>query len=91
MSIFGWSLPPGCTTRHIEDAYGAESVCDLCGVGVDACDCPECPTCGEVGVVECLDDHGTRLTPEQIRAGWAFIGKQAQMDAMWEAYANADD
>jgi hypothetical protein len=42
-------------------------------------------------VVECLDDHGTRLTPEQIRAGWAFIGKQAQMDAMWEAYANADD
>jgi len=24
MSIFGWDLPPGCTTRHIEDAMGVD-------------------------------------------------------------------
>jgi len=34
-SIFGWDLPPGCTTQDIENAYGCEAPpleqCDYCG------------------------------------------------------------
>lgn len=25
MSKFGWSLPPGCTQRHIDEAYGSSA------------------------------------------------------------------
>ena len=28
-STFGWDLPPGCTNRHIEEAFGCDMVSDL--------------------------------------------------------------
>ena len=71
-SIFGWDLPPGCTTRHIDEAYGVEQPCDVCGKNVDDCICPECECCGEVGQLKCYTDgHGTKrlkLSREQIIA-----------------------
>lgn len=48
-SIFGWSLPPGCSNSDIDRAFGAEGPCARCGEAVDDCECPECPTCGSVG------------------------------------------
>ena len=86
MSIFGWDLPPGCSGRDIDNAFGAEPVCDLCGVGVDACDCPDCLKCGEVGRAECLTDHDMTLTPEQIAIGWAQVVKQAALECTYQPY-----
>ena len=40
-SMFGWSLPPGCTHRQIEEAAGTFAVCDHCGLGFDDCLCDD--------------------------------------------------
>lgn len=37
MTNFGWSLPPGCTDRHIEEAYGIEINCPYCLVEDEGC------------------------------------------------------
>lgn len=66
-SVFGWSLPPGCTHAMIE-AQCEEGPCAVCGKSVDACVCAECATCGEVGNPRCYatrGGHGMRLTREQ--------------------------
>ncbi len=56
ISKFGWSLPPGVSTRDIENAYGEEGPCDMCGGTVDdTCICPECSICGSVGDPACYD------------------------------------
>jgi hypothetical protein len=52
-SIFGRDLPPGCTLKHIEDAYGGEGPCECCGNDPADCICPECPICGEQGHPDC--------------------------------------
>ena len=88
MSIFGWDLPAGVTSRDID---GGDAPCDLCGVHVDACECPECPTCGTVGDVDCLKKHGMTLTPEQIAIGWESVGRAAIEEARWEEYAEEVD
>lgn len=49
MSIFGWSLPPGCGTLPGEEDY----YCAVCGQIDNNCVCDECPECGEVGNPDC--------------------------------------
>lgn len=66
MGIFGWDLPPGCTMRDIENAFGAEEPCATCGEFVDACICPACPVCGEVGDLGCYAVHGLQFTEAQL-------------------------
>lgn len=62
MTIFGWSLPPGCHTLPGEEPEGP---CDVCGQDVDYCICPECSECGSVGDITCYIDHGLRRSEEQ--------------------------
>jgi len=54
-SMFGWSLPPGVTSRMIDEAYGREEPCQICGLWPDDCICPECPVCGSFGDPACYD------------------------------------
>src|SRR5262249_46932882 len=52
--VFGWDLPPGVTSRMIDEAFGGgDPPCEVCGMAVDDCLCPECPQCGSVGDVRC--------------------------------------
>lgn len=62
MSIFGWSLPPGCNSLPGEEEYP----CEVCGLFPDYCICPECPECGTQGDPECYESHGLVRTDEQI-------------------------
>ena len=89
MSIFGWDLPAGVSSRDIDRLGGGNAPCDLCGVHVDACECPECPTCGTVGDVDCLKQHAMTLTAEQIKIGWESVGRAALEEARWNEYADA--
>ncbi len=67
MGKFGWSLPPGVTNRMIDEAYGTDEPCEICGQNPDGdCLCPECPECGGVGDPGCYDKHGLVRTQEQI-------------------------
>jgi hypothetical protein len=52
-SIFGWDLPPGCTQRHIDEAFGGPEICECCGNHAEACICPECFVCGDIGNPDC--------------------------------------
>jgi hypothetical protein len=62
----GWNLPPGCSTRHIEDAFGSEAPCDVCGLWCEECICPECPVCQTYGDPKCYEEHGMRRSKAQI-------------------------
>lgn len=53
MSLFGWSLPPGCDYLPGETEYP----CDFCGEFPDTCLCPECSVCGDVGNFACIEKH----------------------------------
>lgn len=55
MSLFGWSLPPGCSSSDIDRAAGVDGACDICHGPVDDCSCEECPACGDVGDIECYE------------------------------------
>jgi hypothetical protein len=57
-SPFGWDLPPGCTLKHIEDAFGDEGPCLCCGHDPADCICPECPVCHEQGNPKCYENTG---------------------------------
>lgn len=81
MGIFGWSLPPGCTNRMIEEAFGTEGPCDICGKLPDNCICPECPTCGEIGAPICYAEHGLIKSPEQVAS---FKEYEAEMERQAE-------
>jgi hypothetical protein len=59
-SPFGWSLPPGVTTRMIDDAVGGDEQCEVCGLDAADCQCPECPVCSEVGNPRCYAEHGLK-------------------------------
>lgn len=68
-SIFGWDLPPGCTLRHIEEAFGDEGPCECCGHDTAECICPECPTCGSTGDLNCYKEdggHGLNFNRQQL-------------------------
>jgi hypothetical protein len=82
MTNFGWSLPPGVSQRMIDDAYGQEAPCAVCGQGIDDCICPECPHCQTIGDLECYDGAvhcswcgikpaGWRATAETCSSCWA--------------------
>jgi hypothetical protein len=72
-SVFGWSLPPGCSMQMI-DRLSEERPCAVCGQ-MD-CLCPECPECGGTGDPVCYERHGLVRNAAQI-AG-AEAAKQAQ-------------
>jgi len=63
MSIFGWSLPPGCGSLPGEEP---DPPCECCGKGIDDCICPTCPTCGLIGDPNCYREHGLVMSQEQI-------------------------
>jgi hypothetical protein len=66
MSIFGWSLPPGCSLGDIDRAMGVEGPldCPICADGVEL-DGPECEkhgvTCPKHGCVVCNDLEKQRM------------------------------
>ena len=83
MSVFGWSLPPGCGTLPGEEDDGP---CLVCGKPIDECICAECPECEEQGNPECYKSHGMVMTDEQkesMAATEASWMKQAQAEAEW--------
>jgi hypothetical protein len=51
--VTGFNLPPGVTTRMIDEAAGADQPCEVCGHFVDDCICPECEQCGQIGDPAC--------------------------------------
>ena len=55
---FGWDLPPGVTSKMIDEAAGGSEICAVCEKHYDDCRCPECPVCGEVGDPLCYEKHG---------------------------------
>lgn len=64
-NIFGWSLPPGVSTRDIDPP---EAPCSVCGEFEDSCICPECPICHSFGDPLCYrkpDGHGLTASEEQ--------------------------
>lgn len=99
MGKFGWSLPPGVTSRMIDEAYGVEGPCECCGKMVDDCICPECPKCGEYGNPDCYTSlgnfkapkgHGMEYNDEQL-AGQAeleeyYREERKREDAMYQEY-----
>jgi hypothetical protein len=70
----GFNLPPGCSTRDIDEAAGVERPCAVCAKSVDNCVCQECSMCKEVGNPHCYKPasaadrkaHGLRLSREQV-------------------------
>lgn len=81
MSIFGWSLPPGCSSTP----FDAECICQVCGMDVDSCPCPACLKCQACGDPKCYlpGKHGMIRTPEQVEAliaRLAFDRQQAEAD-----------
>lgn len=82
MGIFGWSLPPGCSSNDIDRAFGDEGPCLCCGLAVDMCICPECPQCGTQGDPGCYVHHGLTPTPEQVAGVQAMNDAQAEQDRL---------
>jgi hypothetical protein len=78
--IFGWSLPPRCSTLPGEEP---DLPCVVCGKEIDDCICPECQECGGIGDPQCYIDHGLVKTQEQIDS-------LAAAEAQWEANAAAE-
>jgi hypothetical protein len=60
----GFNLPPGVTSRMIDEASGMNAICECCGHYTDDCICPECPSCLVIGHPECYADHGASPTCE---------------------------
>lgn len=58
----GWDLPPGVTSRMIDEAAGVDEPCECCGKSVDECICEECPNCHETGNPECYEGSETACT-----------------------------
>ena len=75
-SIFGWSLPPGCSMQDI-NALSEEGPCAVCGQYEDCCICPECRECSSVGDPACYEHHGLARTDQQVSA--ALIAYRARI------------
>lgn len=58
MSLFRWSLPPGCGTLPGEEDDGP---CQVCGNAIDDCICPCCPECESGGDPACYDPKSPRF------------------------------
>jgi len=94
MSKFGWDYPPGVTQRMIDEAYGREEPCEVCGLMPDGdCICPECPECGETGNPHCyepvdpadLGDYGHIIVGPYSRGGHGLVRSLAQTVLRLEA------
>jgi hypothetical protein len=83
-SPFGWDLPPGVTSRMIDEAAGIYDQCEVCGLEVGDCICPECPECGEVGNPDCYENHGLVRTPEQQQSHAATREHEKNEDAAYD-------
>jgi len=81
MNIFGWDLPPGCTQRQINEAFGGEGPldCPVCndGVEMNGPDCAVCGyvTCGKHGCVTCQELEKLRPIPPDPCEGLAGAGR----------------
>ena len=97
-SPFGWSLPPGCTQRMIDEQC-EEGPCAVCGSSVEDCVCPECPVCKSQGDAACYaprphglqmssGGHDLKLSREQavsrqrVRAARAMQRLQSEQDEL---------
>lgn len=90
MSKFGWSLPPGVSTRMIDEAAGVDRPCDMCGAAnPDDCECPECPTCLTYGDPGCYQHHGLRMSKKQV-VGRAQLIVNLCVEAYHDATQGAD-
>ena len=76
MSLFGWSLPPGCGVLPGENT---PEICEVCGNGFDHCICPACKECEEIGDPACYDPKSPRFH------GMVPNKEQAESLARWEA------
>jgi len=87
---FGWSLPPGVSTRMIDESLGVDRPCDMCGAAnPDDCWCPECPTCLTIGDPKCYQHHGLRLNKKQV-VGRAQLHVNQCVMALEDATQGAD-
>jgi len=64
----------------IDEAYGIDEPCEMCGNAVDDCICPECPVCSTFGDPSCYHKHGLIVTTGQI-------GSLTHMQEKWEEEA----
>jgi hypothetical protein len=81
-----FNLPPGTTSRMIDEAAGVECPCDMCGHSVDDCVCPECKCCGTLGDPACYRDHGLVQTEAQVTGrAWADLHQRLD-NAYWTDY-----
>ena len=89
---FGWDLPPGCTQRHIDEAFGGdEGPCECCGNDPADCICPECASgCGQTGNPKCYVEHGMKYNREQLigqaKMRVAMYREKIQDEEMFLAY-----
>jgi len=84
MSVFGWSLPPGCHTLPGEELQ----YCEICGEDENNCICPECSVCGEAwGDPQCyeLKPGGCGLAKNQDQ-----IESHKKNTRLWEEQAIAE-
>jgi hypothetical protein len=85
-NVFGWDYPPGVTQRMIDDAYGREEPCDVCGLMADGdCICPECPECGATGDPHCYEPDGHGLT-----RSFAQVALRLEAERQWEQEAREE-
>ena len=102
-NVFGWSLPPGCTSRMIDEAAGVDQPCAVCCKDPADCCCPECYECGEQGNPGCygrylgegIGGHGLKLNKEQALArqrAVIYAAKQRVQDEemVYAAIENSD-
>jgi hypothetical protein len=69
----GFNLPPGCTSRMIDEALGLDEPCDVCGGSPEVdCICPECPVCESFGDPTCYGGY--------IRCAWCGVKPAASRE-----------
>jgi hypothetical protein len=94
-NVFGWSLPPGCTHRMIDEAMGVDQPCAVCCCDVADCCCPECSECGEQGNPKCYErylgegqgGHGLKLNKEQALSRQRAVIHQVKLRVQDEEMA----
>jgi len=100
-SIFGWSLPPGVSNRIIDEAYGVEGPCEMCGgdpeshIKANQCICPECPECGGFGDPSCYGqghlpyNMAQYMQLKELEQQWEEEAR-GEADGMYEDYKEAE-
>ena len=78
MGIFGWSLPPGCTQQHIDEAYGGDEAAEAFAEEMSS----HIPST----IDDEIADDITKWTWKQIGEAYARGYQQGQADAL-----NRDD